>query len=118
MQHNRIPCPPKSPAAKEKYWRTHLAAQTRSGFTLAEYCRRNHLSKSTFGWWKSRLKEKGSTPITLVPVSISHQTSAPVKRQETSSGLSLIARDGCRIEIGVGFHSLTLEQVLRTLERL
>lgn len=119
MQHDNIHRPPHSPAAKEKYWRTHLAAQERSGLTLAEYCRRNRLSKTTFGWWKRKLKGNRSTPVTLVPVSIvPYQTSASFKCQQPSSGVAMITRDGCRIEIGIDFHPPTLEQVLRTLGRL
>lgn len=108
-----------SRAAKEKYWRTHLAVQGRSGLTQVEYCRRNHLSKSTFGWWKQKLNKSVSPPCTLIPVSVITANSAPFKSgPQTSSGLTLIARSGEMIEIGMDFHPPTLALVLRTLERM
>jgi hypothetical protein len=116
MRHDDVSHATHSREARGKYWRTHLAAQERSGLTLAEYCRRNRLSKSTFGWWKRELRDNRATPVTLVPVSIiPQQTTAPVKSQDPSSGVALITRNGCRIEIGVGFHPPTLERVLQTL---
>lgn len=110
----------RSRAAKEKYWRTHLAAQGRSGLTQVEYCRRNRLSKSTLGWWKQKLHKSGSPPWTLIPVSVvTAKNSAPFKSgPQTSSGLTLIARSGDLIEISVDFHPPTLERVLRTLEKM
>ncbi len=116
MQHDNICRPPRSREARKKHWRAHLAAQERSGLTLAEYCRRNRLSKSTFGWWKREQRDNRATPVTLVPVSfVPQQSTAPVKCQDSSSGVALITHDGCRIEIGVGFHPPTLERVLQTL---
>lgn len=109
-----------SSAAKEKYWRTHLAAQGRSGLSQGEYCRRNRLSKSTFGWWKQKLCKSGPPPCTLIPVAVVQEKPVVVfnSGRQASSGLALRIRSGDLIEIGVDFHPPTLERVLRTLEKM
>lgn len=121
MEYDNITCPPSLPTAREEYWKTHVAAQERSGLTLAEYCRRNGLRKGSLSWWRRKLKSNRSTSATLVPVSIipdRNQTSTFFNCQQLASGIAVITRDGSRIEIGIGFHQSTLEQVLRTLGRL
>ena len=39
-----------------KFWQHHIEAWSHSGLAQAEYCRRNHISKSAFYTWKSKLK--------------------------------------------------------------
>ena len=118
MQREIITHQLRSRAAKEKYWRAHLAAQGRSGLSQVEYCRRNRLSKSTFGWWKQKFSRSGLAPCTLIPVSVVvDKSSVPGKSsRQNSSGLTLVARSGELIEIGMDFHPPTLALVLRTLE--
>jgi hypothetical protein len=85
-----------------------------------EYCRRNRLSKSTFGWWKQKLNKSGSPPCTLIPVSVvTEKAGMPFNSgRQAPSGLALRVRSGDLIEIGVDFHPPTLERVLRTLEKM
>ena len=120
MQQEINPHQLRSRRTKEKYWQAHLSAQQKSGLTQVEYCRRNSLSKSTFGWWKHQLKKGGPASCSLVPVSIIMEKAAASSinlNQESSAGLTLIVRSGERIEIGVDFHPPTLTRVLQTLER-
>jgi hypothetical protein len=118
MQQEINPHQLRSRRAKEKFWQAHLSAQQKSGLTQVEYCRRNSLSKSTFGWWKHQLNKRSSASCSLVPVAIIKDKPASVNTgQQTSAGLTLIARSGELIEIGVDFHPPTLARVLQTLER-
>jgi len=39
-----------------KFWQHHIDAWSQSDLAQAEYCRQNHISKSAFYTWKSKLK--------------------------------------------------------------
>jgi len=105
-------------SAKKKFWRTHLAAQKSSGLTQKEYCRRAHLAKSTFGWWKRKLATEHPAEMQLVPVTvIADQGDGNGQRFQGSSGLTVITQEGHRIEIENHFQPATLERLLYSLRR-
>jgi hypothetical protein len=87
----------------------------------AEYCRRHGLSKSTFGWWKRKLRQADavSASLSLVPVGVIPVPGrlSALRQPQVSSGLVLVSAGGIRVEIGVDFHGPTLDRVLRMMER-
>jgi len=104
--------------AKEKFWRTHLAAQKNSGLSRAEYCRRTNLSPSTFDWWKRELRAEQPTSVELVPVKLIGDLAAGHSRLASSfSGLTVVTGTGHRIEVAENFHPAVLERLLQALGR-
>jgi len=43
---------------KISFWRVHIRAQRKSGLSIAEYCRRQGLSRHRFFYWKKRIGQK------------------------------------------------------------
>jgi hypothetical protein len=41
-------------------WRTLMQAFSRSGLTHAQFCERHGLTRSTFAWWRSRLRREST----------------------------------------------------------
>lgn len=110
----------RSRAVRKKLWQHHLAAQTQSGLSPAEYCRRNHLAPGSFSRWKKRLGASTvAAPLALVPVAVlSDQISTPPefgRPTDAKSGLTLVVGYDCRIEIGIDFHIATLARLLSTV---
>lgn len=56
---------PASPTQKEVLWRERLAQHRSSGQTIKAFCQEQHLTQSTFSYWRHRLGEskpaKGTT---------------------------------------------------------
>lgn len=44
--------------SKAEHWRSHVKAQRASGMSQSEYCARNGLSPSSFGYWVQQLSKK------------------------------------------------------------
>ena len=56
----------KGTGEKEQYWRSVLKRQSRSGLSIAKFCRSEGISEPSFYWWKRRLragsKRNGKSP--------------------------------------------------------
>ena len=58
---------PANARQRESQWRARIAAQARSGQSVAVYCREQGIATPTFYWWKSRLAKPKSTPASTLP---------------------------------------------------
>jgi len=99
---------------KAVFWREQIEGWRRSGLTQAEYCRRTDLAKSSFQYWRRRLRAEeaaSSEGPVVVPVSIKQLTSQ--KRPEPI----FLHAGGYRIELGGEFCPATLERLLWVLGR-
>jgi hypothetical protein len=86
-----------------------------SGLNRNEFCRQRGLALSTLGRYRTRRKRQaraGSNA--LLAVEVSGRVPAPVAA--TGSALAVVLRFGRRIEVGRGFDTGALEQLVRVLE--
>jgi transposase-like protein len=87
-----------------------------SGLSRVEFCRKHGLSLATLARYRKRQAEGKATPGTRwVAVEVSGANST--LESQGSSGLAVALPAGRRIEVGRGFDSRTLVQLLGVLER-
>lgn len=91
-----------------------------SGLTRREFCQRNDVSLVTLARYLKRHRQQNAprqnqTPPNQTPRWVAVELAkAPI----SGSGLSLVLGGGRRIEVGRGFDSATLGQLVSALERL
>jgi hypothetical protein len=87
-----------------------------SGLSRVEFCRKYGLSLATLARYRKRQAQNKAAPENRwVKVEVSGASST--LESGGSSGLALALPDGRRIEVGRGFDSRTLVQLLGVLER-
>ena len=87
-----------------------------SGLSRVEFCRKHGLSLATLARYRKRQAQGKAAPGSRwVTVEVSGASSTLESRR--SSGLAVALRGGRRIEVGRGFDSRTLVQLLDVLER-
>jgi len=115
--------------AKVAHWLAHIKKWKRSGLLQKEYCARQSLHVKSFGYWKRALGYGTSTrrsggdngmamPKQLIPVSILGDVAADEHSgsgQAENAGIRLHIRDKYAIDVAVGFHAATLQQLLGVL---
>src|ERR1039457_4083269 len=86
-----------------------------SGLSRIEFCRQRGLALSTLGRYrKRRARQAPAVSSALLAVQVSGRTPAPLGA--TGSALVVVLRGGRRIEVGRGFDTGALEQLVRVLE--
>jgi hypothetical protein len=98
---------PANPKADE--WAERIAAQTRSGVSVKQFCKEQGVTECSFYAWRKRLQESGPMRFALVERS--------ARRQERAAEpvLELMLATGERLRIGAGVDSATLRTVLEAL---
>ena len=64
---------------RQAFWFEHIRVWSVSGLAQADYCQRNRLPLSSFGYWRRRqreLDEAPSTGLQFVPVQVAPQAPA------------------------------------------
>ena len=92
-----------------------MAEYESSGLSRIDFCRERGLGLSTLD--RYRTQQKRQAPVgrnAFVAVEVSGRAPAPVAT--TSSALAVVLRGGRRIEVGRGFDTGALEQLVRVLE--
>jgi len=92
-----------------------VAEYESSGLSRVAFCRERGLALSTLGRYRSRrerLAPAGSNALLAVEVS----GRAPACGAAMGSALAVVLRGGRRIEVGRGFDTGALEQLVRLLE--
>lgn len=117
---------------KVAYWSAHIKKWERSGLLQRNYCARQGISEKSFWRWKRILEQsllasspnmdetEAEMPKQLIPVSI-FQDEPDQELQKQSqpqlAGIRLHVQDKYAIDVAVGFHAGTLEQLLGILSR-
>ena len=96
---------------KKQFWREHVTSWQKSKIDQTEYCRRHGLKRPTFWYWREKFS-KGSTGVSLVPVSIKINIPPALKP------LIVNIDNRFRIEVSSDFEAVTLGKLVRTLERI
>ena len=88
-----------------------------SGLSREEFCQRKGLSLATLGRYRKRQADGKATPGSRwLAVEVSDGGAVPPR--EANSGLVVAVGSGRRIEVGRGFDTQTLIQLLGALERI
>jgi transposase-like protein len=94
-----------------------VAEYESSGLSQDEFCRERGVALSTLGRYRTRQKRQAPAgSATLLAVEVSSR--APASFTTTCSALAVLLRGGRRVEVGRGFDTGTLEQLVRVLERV
>lgn len=115
--------------AKVAHWSAHIKKWKRSGLLQKDYCAQQGLHVKSFGYWKRALgygtsarvtKDDNGTamPKQLIPVSILGDEPAesnPARGQAENAGIRLHIQDKYAIDLAIGFHAATLQQLLGIL---
>jgi hypothetical protein len=96
---------------KRRFWKAHIQAWQRSGYSLAEYGTHHNLVYHRLIYWKSKFENERMKPFNFVPIQL--QPELP----DTPLTLSL-QNDRFTIEIGAGFSDQLLGRLIATLESL
>ncbi len=99
---------------KQRFWQVHIHAWKRSGLSQNDYCGRNQISSSQFGYWKKKLRQGSSPPVSFVPVS-SAATELQTTSSGSNSGLTIFLGDSIKIGLTNDFIPATLVRVIATL---
>ncbi|MBS3809799.1 MAG: hypothetical protein KGY38_06575 [Desulfobacterales bacterium] len=103
-----------SSANKEKIWKAHIKACSRSGLSRKEYCRRHSLSYHAFYYWKKKLFPQTGPGPDLVAVPL--RKSSPAGESNMTSSLKVEIGGRFKVEVREGFSRQTLARVISTLE--
>ncbi len=93
-------------------WRQRIAAQEASGLTVAEFCRRNAVSRVGLFAWRRRLRE-GAAGVGGAGA-FGEVQAAP----DPVAAIILELSGGVRLRLRAGFDADLLRQVVRALEPL
>ena len=92
-----------------------VAEYESSGLSRVEFCRERGVALSTLGRYRSRQQRQASAGSNaLLAVEVCGRATAPIAA--TGSALAVVLRSGRRIEVGRGFDTGALEQLVRVLE--
>ena len=83
-------------------WKKHLEAQSRSGLSAAEYCRREKLICSQFLYWRSKGQTKKSGQ--FVPIG-----------SKSELRFEIQVKDGLRVGVPADFDAAALRRLLEVL---
>jgi hypothetical protein len=92
-----------------------VAEYESSGLSQSAFCRERRVVLSTLSRYRSRRERQspaGGNALLAVEVS----SNAPASFATTGAALAVVLRSGRRIEVGRGFNTDALEQLVRVLE--
>jgi hypothetical protein len=100
---------------KRRFWKVHIRAWERSGFTQNEYCRRNKLRNNQFTYWKTKFNREHSAPVNFVPVPTNSTHQVAQSFDSRDSGLSVFLGT-VEIKIANNFNPTCFSKVVSILE--
>jgi hypothetical protein len=125
-------------AIPKRYWSAIMADFNRSGLTQAEFCRRRHISVSSFRSWLYGQRHgfptagpsesprpapvsapASSSPLTFLPVLVRPESSVPRADTHVSQPpalLEIVVGERHFVRVPPGFDPATLHQLLDVLE--
>jgi transposase len=115
---------PHRKAARERFWREHLAAWRRSGLSVRAYCHRHDLAQPTFYLWRRNLEQRPATSTPNQPATQPTPANPPfipvrlVGPTPNLPVLELVLRGGRIIRVPNGFAPEALRQLITLAEQL
>ncbi len=100
---------------KRRFWKAHIQAWEKSGFSQNEYCRRNTLKNNQLTYWKTKFKQESSRQIHFAPVPM--KAAQEIHRSIDSGDSGLDVQLGrVRIKIQNNFNPDVFVKVVSILE--
>jgi hypothetical protein len=93
--------------AGEEFWRRHLTMCRRSGLSYAEYCRRNDLTESAFGYWRKKIDGRPNSQSGFLELRVA---------RGSTEGIQVILRNQIKLTVDADFHEGVLSKLVRVLE--
>ena len=87
------------------HWQGIIEEQKTCGTTIAEYCRHNSITSSSFYTWRCKIRQRQN----------SHQGFLELKPAGMDTGIRIRAGENICVEVSRGFDPLTLQAVLAVL---
>ena len=100
---------------KRRFWKVHIQAWERSGFTQTEYCHRNNLRSNQFTYWKTKFNREHEAPVNFVPVPTNPTHQVTQSLDSRDSGLSVLL-GRVEIKIANNFNPACLSKVVSILK--
>ncbi|MEK7996429.1 MAG: transposase [Planctomycetota bacterium] len=100
---------------RREHWRKLIAEAVRSGISIREFCRRQHVTEPQFYAWRARLNGKfqGAARRRALKVGKAATFALVSDRPgELDAGIELVLADGRRVRIRRGVDEATLRTVL------
>jgi len=97
---------------KRRFWKAHIHAWQKSGYSQNEYCRRNKLKNNQLTYWKTKFNRESAKQISFVPVPIN---AVGQSIDSDDSGLA-VQLGKVQIKIANNFNSDSLVKVVSILE--
>jgi transposase-like protein len=99
----------------EARWRSLIAAQERSGESVAQFAERRGLNPATLYWWRSRLRSRERAQPEFVPIEI---VGAERSMPSTNDGVfELKLAGGRRLRVPPRFDADELARLIVAVER-
>lgn len=99
----------------EARWRSLIAAQERSGESVAGFAERRGLNAATLYWWRSRLRRVDRSTPEFVPIEL---VEAPrSSRVDDSGGFEIELAGGRRLRVPARFDADELARLIVVVER-
>ncbi len=111
------------------FWRGHIDAQGKSGFSIRRYCRNHGLTEALFYQWRRRLtRETGASDVRAGGEDVVRPLFVPVRVKESGivslgdSGASafevveVVLQNGRLLRVRPGFDGETLQRAVAALE--
>ncbi len=100
---------------RRRRWAEHIQCCGESGVSDAQYCREQGLSPKAFCYWKRRYRKNTEAGVSLVPVG---RHTFHIQQARFSESSLVVMAGRYRVEVGAGFDSATLVQLVRALEKI
>ncbi len=99
---------------KRRFWKSHVQAWKKSGYTQREYCNHNDLVPHRFTYWKLKFEKAAKDTISFIPVTL-----LPQKIEEAGNKNTFmvhIQQRRFQVEVGDAFSTGPLTRLIRILE--
>ena len=95
---------------RQDYWKSHVIAFQRSGFTQKKYCRQQKISYWSFNSWKRRLDRTDITKLQEIPVETIQQL-----KSTNLNKIDVILNNNIRISIPSEFSEYSLQKIFNII---
>lgn len=100
---------------KQRFWKVHIRAWERSGFSQNEYCRCHKLKAPQFTYWKTKYNQEDITPVSFVPVPVAPIHQITNRFDSSDSGVTVLL-GALQLKISKDFNPSCLVKVVSALE--
>lgn len=104
------------PDQRRRFWKSHIRAWKKSGYTQREYCRHNDLVPHRFTYWKLKFAKEAKSVVAFVPVPL--QSPNLLDNHKAGTFTVRIQQNRFQVEVNEKFSQAALVQLIRTLEAL